>query len=72
MFLVDELAAKMAAVQLMTDDEVKAIPQAYEDGEAGFGALKSERGLFPLRAVKVCLFDTEYTVSSASDASALI
>lgn len=50
---VDDLASGMAAIQLMTEEEVKAVPQAYEDGEAGFGALKSERGLFPLRSVKV-------------------
>jgi hypothetical protein len=70
MALVDELAAKMAAVQLMTDDEVEAVPKAYEDGEAGFGALKSERGLFPLRAVKVSLFDSD-TLSVNSHAPAL-
>lgn len=50
---VDDLAIGMAAIQLMSEEEVKAVPQAYEDGEAGFGALQSERGLFPLRSVKV-------------------
>ncbi|GAQ84765.1 hypothetical protein KFL_002050070 [Klebsormidium nitens] len=50
---VEDMVFRMAAVQLMTDEEVQAVPQAYEDGEAGFGALKSERGLFPLRSIKV-------------------
>lgn len=49
----DDLAVQLGAVRLMTEDEIKAAPKTQEEDEAGFGALKSERGLFPSRSVKV-------------------
>ncbi|GAQ92568.1 poly (ADP-ribose) polymerase [Klebsormidium nitens] len=41
------------AVSMMSDDEINAARETEEDKEAGFGALASERGMFPLRSVKV-------------------
>ncbi|GAQ86910.1 hypothetical protein KFL_003200020 [Klebsormidium nitens] len=40
-------------IPVMNDAEVASAPSGYEPGEAGFGALSTERGLFPLRSVQV-------------------
>lgn len=51
----EELAQKMATadISMMSDKELDAAPKVQEDNEAGFGALASERGMFPLRSIKV-------------------
>lgn len=40
-------------IPMMDDVEVACTPSGYEPGEAGFGALRTEKGLFPLRSVQV-------------------